>query len=70
MTGPFLRDVTVYRVNYVRNFKIPIGTISERREKDRPENLLGLLMVARKRYSSTPQEAFQTVIDATLLTRR
>lgn len=70
MKGPFLRYVTVYRVNYVGNFKIPIGTVAERREKDRPGNLLGLLTVARKTYSSTPQEALQTAIDATLLMRR
>ena len=58
-----MQRVNVYRVDYVRKSKIPIGTVVERRKKERPENLTGLLYIARKTYSATPQEAFQIVLD-------
>jgi hypothetical protein len=58
-----MHTVTVFRVDYVRKLKSPIGTVEERREKDRPGNLTGLLRIARKAFSSTPQEAFQTALD-------
>ena len=54
---------TVYLVDYVRHEMIPIGTIVERRGKTRPENLLGLLKLARRKFSRTPQEAFQVVLE-------
>lgn len=62
--GPPVKTVTVYHVDYVKQKKIPIGTVVERRKRSRPENLAGLLRIARKKYSSTPQEAFQTAVDA------
>jgi len=60
--GPPVKTVTVYHVDYVKQKKIPIGAVVERRKKDRPENLAGLLRIAREKYSSTPQEAFQTAL--------
>jgi hypothetical protein len=62
--GPPVKTVTVYHVDYVNQKKIPIGTVVERRKRNRPENLAGLLRIAREKYSSTPQEAFQTAVDA------
>src|SRR4030066_2029753 len=61
--GPPVKTVTVYHVDYVKHKKIPIGAVVERRKKDRPENLAGLLRIAGEKYSSTPQEAFQTAVD-------
>jgi hypothetical protein len=65
-----MQTVTVYRVDYVHKLKIPIGTVEERRKKDRPENLLGLLRIARRIFSSTPQEAFQIALDKKYLSGR
>jgi hypothetical protein len=66
--GPPVKTVTVYHVDYVKHKKIPIGTVVERRRRNRPENLAGLLRIAREKYSSTPQEAFQTAVDARIFT--
>jgi len=68
--GPPGRNVTVFHVDYVKQKKIPIGTVVERRKKDRPENMAGLLRIAREKYSSTPQEAFQTAVDASVFLER
>lgn len=61
--GPPEKTVTVYHVDYVKQKKIPIGAVVERRKKNRRENLAGLLRIAREKYSSTPQEAFQTAVE-------
>jgi len=60
--GPYVKTVTVYHVDYVKQKKFAIGTVAERRKWNRPENLAGLLRIAREKYSSTPQEAFQTAL--------
>jgi hypothetical protein len=65
-----MQVVIVYRVDYVKKVKIPIGMVKERRKKDRPENLLGLLRIARMTFSSTPQEAFQIALDKKYLSGR
>jgi len=54
-------------VDYVNREKFPLGTVVERREKKRPGNLLGLLNVARKTFSVTPQSAFQVVLEKKVL---
>lgn len=58
-----MKNVTVYRVDYVRKTKVPIGWVVERRNRERGNNLIGLLQVARRSYSASPQEAIQTAVD-------
>lgn len=58
-----MRPITVYRVDYVKKTKVRIGTVIERRRKDRGDNLRGLLFLARKSFASSPQEAFLTALD-------
>jgi hypothetical protein len=58
-----MKDITVYLVNYVHNRKTPIGSIVERREAYRGDNLMGLLKQARKQYASTPDTAFQVCLE-------
>jgi len=48
---------TVYRVNYEQSTKEPIGKIVERRKSSRHNNQIGLLQLARQRFSSTTDEA-------------
>lgn len=58
-----MKIVTVYRIDYVKKTRVPIGVVVERRKKDRGENLLGLLRVARKTYSSPKLDSIQIAID-------
>lgn len=58
-----MRPISVYRVDYVKKTRVRIGTVVERRRRDRGDNLIGLLFLARKRFAASPQEAFQTALD-------
>jgi hypothetical protein len=58
-----MKNITVYRVDYVRKTKVPIGRVVERRSQDRGDNLIGLLRLARKSYATGPQEAIQIAVD-------
>jgi len=58
-----MKNITVYLVNYAHKEKTPIGSMVERREADRGDNLMGLLKRARKQYASTPDTAFQTCLE-------
>jgi len=59
-----MRNVTVYRVDYVRKMKVPIGTVVECRVKDRGNNIIGLLRLARKAFSTSAEEAFHIAVDS------
>ena len=61
--GRRMKQVTVYRVDYVKKTRVPIGHVVERRTKERGDNLIGLLRLARQRYSSSPQEALEIAVD-------
>jgi hypothetical protein len=58
-----MRPVSVYRVDYVRKTKVRIGTVVERRSKERGGNLSGLLFLARKMFAASPQEAISIALD-------
>jgi hypothetical protein len=58
-----MRTVTVYRVDYVKKTKVPIGVVPERRKKDRGYNFLGLLRLARKIYGKGPEDAIHIAVD-------
>jgi hypothetical protein len=58
-----MRPVSVYRVDYVKKTKVRIGTVVERRTKERGDNLSGLLRLARKMFAASPEEAFLTALD-------
>ena len=58
---------TVFFVDYVKREKIPIGKVVERRKKNRPNNLLGLLKIARKTFAFRPEDAFRVVLDKKVL---
>ncbi|MDH3384289.1 MAG: hypothetical protein OEM42_09540, partial [Deltaproteobacteria bacterium] len=61
--GAPMRNVTVYRVDYVRKMKVPIGLVVERRVKERGDNIIGLLRLARKAFSSSTEEALHIAVD-------
>jgi hypothetical protein len=58
-----MRTITVYRVDYVKKTRIPIGKVRERRKKNRGDNLLGLLKLARKIYGTGPEDAIHIAVD-------
>ncbi len=58
-----MKDVTVYRVDYVSKERIPIGTVIERRREERGDNILGLLRLARKMYAKNLEDALHIAID-------
>lgn len=62
-----MQAFTVYLIDYVKQEKTPIGLVVERRKKNRPDNLLGLLKMARKSFAVSPQEAFQIVLERNVL---
>jgi hypothetical protein len=59
-----MRIVKVYRVDYVKKTKVPIGRVVERREKYRGGNLLGLLRLARKFYGTGPKDTIHIAVDS------
>ena len=62
-----MQTFTVYIVDYLKREKLPIGKVVERREKNRPNNLLGLLTVARKNFAIRPEDAFNVVLEKNVL---
>ena len=45
-----MKTYTVYRVDYLRKVREPVGELVERREKDRGNNVGSLLKLAQMRY--------------------
>ena len=58
-----MEPITVYRVDTVRKNWTPIGWVAERRSNERGGNLVGLLLLARKIYASSPEDAYRIAID-------
>jgi hypothetical protein len=58
-----VKTVTVYRVDYAKKTKVPIGEIRERRKKTRGGNYLSLLRLARKIYGKGPEDALHIAVD-------
>ncbi len=62
-----MQTYTVYFMDYVKGEKTPIGMVVERRRKHRPDNVSGLLKIAREVFGSGPQSAIQIVLDKSVL---
>ena len=54
-----LTTITVYSLDKVREKKVQIGTLVERRRTDRGNNIRGLLMLAVSRFKSSPDQKIQ-----------
>jgi len=48
-----MKTYTVYRFDYLRQVKEPVGELTERRSKDRGNNTEALLKLAQKLYSTS-----------------
>jgi len=58
-----MRAVTVYRVDYGRKTKDPIGTVLEKRKTERAHNYYDLLRLARRLFALDTADALHIVID-------
>jgi hypothetical protein len=58
-----MRAITVYRVDYGRKIKDPIGTVFEKRKTERANNHHDLLWLARRLFASDSADALHIVID-------
>jgi len=53
----------VYRVDYLTKMRIPIGTVIERRNRDRgAASHLGLMKLARKMFAQSPEDQMRIVV--------
>jgi hypothetical protein len=60
-----MRAVTVYRLDYGRKTKDPIGAVQEKRITERGRNYFDLLRLARRLFASDATDALNIVIDVT-----
>ena len=56
-------EVAVYRVDYGRKIKDPVGTVFEKRKTERSNNYLDLLWLARRFFALESADALHIVID-------
>ena len=48
-----MKTFTVYRFDYIRQMREPVGKLTERRSKERGNNTEALLRLAQKLYSTS-----------------
>lgn len=58
-----MRAVTVYRVDYGRRTKVPIGVVLENRKTERTNNYNDLLRLARKLFAFDPADSVHILVD-------
>ena len=58
-----MRAITVYRVDYRRKTRDPIGSVLERRRTARAHNYHDLLRMARRLFALDTADALHIVID-------
>jgi ferritin-like protein len=58
-----MRAVTVYRVDYGRRTKEPIGVVMENRKTERTNNYNDLLRLARRLFANDTEDSVHIVID-------
>ncbi len=57
------KEYKVYRVDYLTKMKIPIGTVTERRNPPRGDaSHFGLIKLARKMYAQSPEDEMRIIV--------
>ena len=59
-----MRAVTVYRMDYGRKTRYPVGVVLEQRKKERGENQKDLLRLARRLFAVDTADSVHILIDA------
>lgn len=55
-------DLMVYRVANGKSRKNPVGRVTERRTRERGDNLIGLLRLAKRTFAASPQDMLRVSI--------
>jgi hypothetical protein len=58
-----MRAVTVYRVDYGRKTRLPVGVVIEQRTTERRNNSKDLWLLARRLFGLNPSDAVHIAID-------
>ena len=61
-----MRAVTVYRLDYGRKAKNPIGVVFEKRKTERAGNYYDLLRLARRLFASDTADSVHIIIEMSL----
>ena len=64
-----MRAITVYRMDYVRKTKEPVGVVFEKRKTERAGNYYDLLRLARRLFALDMADAVHIAFDASELRR-
>jgi hypothetical protein len=67
MRGNEMTTFPVYSVDKVRERKVQLGTLVERRRTDRGNNIAGLLKLAKKRFKLSSGQKIQVQFGAFLV---
>lgn len=59
-----MKAYTVYRYDYVRHVREPVGEVMERRQEDRGNDIEGLLKLAQKLYKTSSLDSHLTISPA------
>jgi len=59
-----MRAITVYRMDYARKTKDPIGVVFEKRKSERTGNYNDLLRLARRLFAVDTEDAVHIALDA------
>jgi hypothetical protein len=58
-----MQEITVFRWDYDKNTKVPIGVVLERRKIERGSNYIDLLRLARRLFALDTADAVHVLID-------
>jgi len=59
--GLAVKAYTVYRYDYTRHVREPVGMVVERRNGERGNDIVGLLKLAQKLYSTSALDSHITI---------
>jgi hypothetical protein len=57
-----MKTYKVYRLDFLNKKKVPIGTLVERREKERRNNEAGILRMAQKLYAESSIDKLHIIV--------
>jgi hypothetical protein len=63
MESIIVKTYTVYRIDFLNKKKVPIGTLTERREKERNHNEAGILHLAQKLYGESSIDKLHIIVN-------
>ena len=58
-----MRAITVYRMDYGRKIKDPVGVVMEKRKTERTNNYNDLLRLARRLFALDTEDSVHIIID-------